>query len=254
MLAPLLVLAIVASVGTGAALGLRWSLLKANPFFTLRKIDVRTDGEGLSEETVIAILDEMGFREGETNMFDIDVRAIRERLEKAAIVESARVYRVLPDLLVVNFSQRRPVARLRARIPRFVDGQGHVLLPWEADGFSLLPDIVGTRDVDTFRPGQKVDDEVLLGALHFLRLNEDYAERLNCDVHMIQLDYHPPEKLKLYVHRAGTFREQAQVLVPVQRMEEALNRLAVIVRDRTEMGLPTSFADVTYEENVPVRE
>jgi cell division septal protein FtsQ len=253
-LAPLLVIVAIAALGAGATFGLRWALLKANPFFTLQKIDVQTDGKGLGEKSVIAILSEMGYREQETNLFDIDVRAIRERLEKAAVVESARVYRVLPNLLVVSFIQRRPVARLRAKIPRFVDTQGHVLLPWEADGFSLLPDIVGTRDVNTFRPGQEIDDEVLLGALQFLRLNEDYAERLDCRVYMIQLDYHPPEKLKLYVHRGGTFRENAQILVPVRNMEPALNRLAVIVRDRTGLGLPTGFVDVTYEENVPVRE
>jgi hypothetical protein len=253
-LAPLLVAIAVLALGTGATFGLRWALLRANPFFTLRQIDVRTDGEGLGEDSVIAILAEMGYREKETNIFDIDVRAIRERLEKAAVVKSARVYRVLPDLLVVSFIQRRPAARLRARIPRFVDHEGHVLLPWEADGFSLLPDIVGTREVNGFRPGQKIDDEVLLGALHFLRLNEDYADRLDCRAYMIQLDYHPPEKLRLYVHRGGTFRENAQILIPVRGMEPALNRLAVIVRDRTSLGLPTSFVDVTYEENVPVRE
>jgi len=253
-LAPLLAFLLIAGIVLGGAYGFRWVLLRANPFFTLQTIDVQTEGQGLTAAAIIDILGEMGYRVGETNLFDIDVAAIRTRIEKAAVVESARVSRVLPDRLVVGFAQRFPVARLGARIPRFIDHRGHVLLPWEADGFSLLPDVVGTRDVDTFRPGQKVDDEVLLGALQFLRMNEEYAERLDCKAYMIQLDYHPPEKLKLYVHRGGTFRENAQILVPVREMRAALNRLAVIVRDRTGLGLPTSFVDVTYEENVPVRD
>ncbi len=254
MLAPLLALVLVAAVLVGSGFGLRWALLKANPFFTLQTIEVHTEGQGLTEDAIVDILGEMGYRTGQTNMFDIDTAAIRSRIEKAAVVESARVTRVLPDRLVVSFAQRFPVARLRARIPRFIDHQGHVLLPWEAEGFSLLPDIVGTRDVETFRPGQKADDEVLLAALEFLRLNEEYGEKLDCRAYMIQLDYHPPEKLKIYMHRAGTFRENAQVLVPVRQMRAALNRLAVIVRDRNGLGLPTGFVDVTYEENVPVRE
>lgn len=254
LLAPLLITLVLAGVLGGIGWGMHWSLLRANPFFTLRTIDVQTEGQGLTAPAIIDILAEMGYRPGETNLFEIDVRAIRERLEKAAVVERAWAYRVMPDHLAVGFAQRFPVARLRARIPRFIDRSGHVLLPWEAEGFSLLPDIVGVRDPDTLRPGRKAEDEVLLGALEFLRLNEEYAERLDCKVHMLQLDYHPPEKIKIYVRRAGTFRENAQIVVPVRNMRPALNRLAVIVRDRTGLGLPTGFVDVTYQENVPVRE
>jgi len=254
MLAPFLVATVVALALLCLGFGLRWALLKANPFFTLRQIEVRTEGRALTKEGIIAILEDMGYRKQETNLFDIDVLAIRSRLERAAAAESARVYRVLPDRLVVDLAQRQPVARLRGRISRFIDGEGHVLLPWEANGFSLLPDIVGVREANSFRPGQQVTDELLLGALDFLRLNEEYGDAVLCRAHTIQLDYHPPRKLKLYVHRAGTFRENAQVLVPLSKTREALNRLAVIVRDRTSLGLPTSFVDVTYEENVPVRE
>jgi cell division septal protein FtsQ len=253
-LAPLLALLVVVVLVACLAWGLHWSLLRANPFFTLQSIDVQTDGQALTAPAIVDILAEMGYRPGETNVFEIDVRAIRERLEKAAVVESAWAHRVLPDRLVVGFAQRFPVARLHARIPRFIDRSGYVLLPWEAEGFSLLPDIVGVRDPDVLRPGQKIEDEVLLGALDFLRLNEEYGERLDCRAYMLQLDYHPPEKIKVYVHRAGTFRENAQIVVPIRDMRPALNRLAVIVRDRAGLGLPTSFVDVTYQENVPVRE
>ena len=253
LLAPVLI-GLVAAVVLGAAVvGLRWVLLVANPFFTLARIEIRTDGKALSEEQILEILADMDCRAGQTNLFAIDVRGIRERLERAAVVESARIYRILPNVLVVDTAQRRPAARLRGRISRFVDGEGHVLLPWEAEGFSLLPEIVGVRGTTALRPGEKTDDELLLGALEFLRLNEEYGEALHCRPHTIQLDYHPPLKLKIYVHREGTFRENAQVLVPLRRMSEALNRLAVIVRDRTGLGLPTGFVDVTYEEHVPVR-
>lgn len=254
LLVPLLATMLVAAAVCAAGWGLQALLLRNNPFFTLQHIDVQSEGQGLSPGAIVDILGEMGYETGAANLFEIDVRAIRERLERAAVVESAWAHRILPDRLVVGFAQRFPVARLRARIPRFLDRAGHVLLPWEADGFSLLPDIVGVRAADSLRPGQKIEDEVLLGALEFLRLNEEYADRLSCKVHMIQLDYHPPEKLRIYVRRAGTFRENTQILVPVRDMRPALNRLAVIVRDRTSLGLPTGYVDVTYAENVPVRE
>lgn len=254
LLAPALAALVLAAAVGGIGWGLHWSLLRANPFFTLRTIDVQTEGQGLTAAAIVEILAEMGYQPGKTNIFEIDVRAIRERLEKAAVVESAWAHRVMPDHLVVGFAQRFPVARLRARIPRFIDRSAHVLLPWEAEGFSLLPDILGVRDPETLRPGRKIEDEVLLGALEFLRLNEEYGERLDCKAYMLQLDYHPPEKIKVYVHRAGTFRENAQIVVPIRDMQPALNRLAVIVRDRTSLGLPTGFVDVTYRENVPVRE
>jgi len=254
LMAPTLAALVLAAVVAGIGWGLHRSLLRANPFFTLRDIDVQTEGQGLTAAAILDILAEMGYRPDKTNIFEIDVRAIRERLEKAAVVETAWAHRVLPDRLVVGFAQRFPVARLRTRIPRFIDRSGHVLLPWEAEGFSLLPDIVGVREPESLRPGQKIQDEVLLGALEFLRRNEEFAGRLECKAYMIQLDYHPPPKLKVYVRRAGTFRENAQIVVPVHNMRPALNRLAVIVRDRTGLGLPTGFVDVTYQENVPVRE
>ena len=236
----------------GAGFGLHRVLFVNNPHFVLREIQVRTTGQ-LKPAEVIALLEERGVRAGETNTWSLDLKQLRDHLEKErALVDTATVVRRLPDKLIVSIYEREPRARLKCRPPHLLDEQGYVL-PQRHDARSLtLPQVTGIRDGKYLRPGTKTVDEALLGALHFLRLIATRTDGKYYDVAVIQLDYSAPSLL-VHLRAREPFRKDAQVIVPVRGMEAALDRAKVIIEDRVRAHQDTDFINATYEINVPVR-
>ncbi len=116
-----------------------------NPDYAVRNIDVATDGK-LTRD---AILKTAGVAEG-SNIFQVNLLQLQERLRSLPQVEESRVQRVLPNKLVISIQERRPVAWVVASDacpPTFenaflVDRRGILLKPKV-----LLPNMLAAGDL-----------------------------------------------------------------------------------------------------------
>jgi cell division septal protein FtsQ len=234
-----------------AAFGLHRVLVSANPYFTLRRISLQ-GSHSLTEKLVRERLEEAGAVVGRSNLMQLPVRRLRQALERDPLIARAELVRRIPDLLEVSVVERVPIAVVRSRPPCFIDGDG-VVLPWrDISKERLLPAITAVRNAARLTAGEQTQDDALRGAVRFLRLLARRADGVSYDVEVIQLDYQLPS-LQVHLRPRGTFTEDAIIVVPVQGMEEALDRLRDIHRIRTASGKTTSFVDVTYRRNVPAR-
>jgi hypothetical protein len=246
-----LVVLAAAGVLAGLLLGLHHVLISGNPYFTLRRISLR-GGRSLSEEAVRARLQEADAEVGSSNLMTLPMRGLREALERDPLIARAELVRRVPDLLEVSIVERVPIAEVRSRPPCFVDADA-VVLPWRnISQERLLPTITAVRNASSLAAGQEAQDEVLRGAVRFLRLLAQRADGVSYDVEVIQLDYQTP-CLQVHLRPRGTFTQGAIIVIPIEGMADALDRLRDIHRIRTASGKTTSFVDVTYRRNVPVR-
>lgn len=236
----------------GLARGMKRVFLLENPRFTLRFIDVRVNGQ-LRLADVILKLQKRGVKVEHTNLFAIDLKAQRAALCSYVMVAGADLRLKLPDTLVVEVTERVPVARLMGRSGRFIDADGWLLPARDQARALALPAIFGARAGKGLQEGAKVTDEMVTGALNFLRLISIRPYGRAFDVAAIHLDY-TRDTLRIRLRPRGTFKEGAQVLLPAKPLEldEALQRVDSIVRERTRGNQGTGFIDATYRVNVPI--
>lgn len=250
----LLPVGILAGVALGvwyAGVGLHRLLFVRNPNLVLRHIEVHLTGQ-LRTSEVLARLEEAGIEAGATNLFAIDLGQVRTWLTNCVDIERAFAARQLPDTLEVWVHQRQPAAQLLKPGGMLLDRHGWVL-PSRADfDLAQLPVITGIRGARKLEVGGQVRDDMVRGALDFLRIlaMESYGRLF--DVGMVQLDY-SGKALKVYLRKRGTFVDGALLVVPLRGMDPAMRRAEVIANERFRGRQTTSFLDATYEVNVPVR-
>lgn len=230
-----------------------------NPHFTLEQLEVHVTGR-LTPEKVTELLDEQwGIRKGETNLFEIDPEELRKKLmkHKSGLVNDLTIRRELPDTLELCVYERQPVARLgRKTTSLLIDGEGWVLPPRDMrrkknQYLADLPVITGIRNRGELETFSKTGDDLLLATLKFLRLCNANAYSNWLEVKLLRLDY-AGEALHVYPAERGTFTRGAQVVVPVEGMEQALRRVEIIVRKRTRAQQTTRHINALYKNNVPV--
>lgn len=121
-------------------------LMNENPRFYLRKIDVSNSGYW-SAARGKELLSEVGLSEG-MNLFQINIKEIRERTLKIPNIKDADVSLVLPDKIVFNLIERVPRAEMDAvNGVVVVDEEGAMFKRDEsmvADRKSALPKLIMT--------------------------------------------------------------------------------------------------------------
>ena len=164
----------------GAIYGIR-TYLANSPRYRLRNVVI--NAQTLNEDDLRAFLHvEIG-----TPIFDIDLADRRKRLLSISTIASAKVTRRLPDTLVVEISERDPVARLR-RTNLMLDRDGTVFVL--AGGAHLLPIITGYQGRGgPLAPGDKATG-MLVAAIELLRFAGDGEGRLPMtDIDLASDDY-----------------------------------------------------------------
>src|SRR5437016_13176189 len=99
--------------------------LASAPRFEVKKFSV----SGLKHIDENQLLAKAGFEAG-TNVFRVNLQAIRERVEQLQWVQHAMVERVFPDQIIIKVIEREPIglARIRGEIYQF-DIDGKILDP-----------------------------------------------------------------------------------------------------------------------------
>ncbi len=213
-------LSLVALVIGGVALGI-WcidrgpepvsSKIKANP---IEEIVLLTDGV-LSDEWINRRLQ----IPAETGLMDVDIQAIKDRLEADGQVEAATISRRFPSTLVVSLSERAPVARV---VTQGADGLANIFLV-AVDGFvyrgfgydpqqlEMLPFLDGIRLVRRgggFVPISRLDDVVTL-----FSVARQMAPHLCRQWRIVVLDRRPfivvrTREVKEIIFEPGAYRQQ----------------------------------------------
>ncbi|MBN1865270.1 MAG: FtsQ-type POTRA domain-containing protein [Victivallales bacterium] len=107
ILALLLLLSLLVLVFYAIRMGHR-RLFSANRHFTLRRVVVKSGGWWKSREGEVCLI--LGLARGESNLFGIDLSAARLKIEGEPAIASASVYKIIPDTLVVEITERVPKA------------------------------------------------------------------------------------------------------------------------------------------------
>jgi cell division protein FtsQ len=106
-----------------------------HPYFQLAAIRVRCDTDALTPETI-------AFRAGlfaGTSLWQLDTGVAESALETPTWVEEARVTRHFPNRVVVEITERRPIAAIpTSGGPHLIDGNGVVFRP---EGEVSYPDV-----------------------------------------------------------------------------------------------------------------
>lgn len=156
----------------------------------MRNIEVTTDGK-LARDGILKTADIV---EG-ANIFEVNLLQVQERLRSLPQVEESKVQRVLPNKLVINIQERRPVAWVVASDsgslpPTFenaflIDRRGILLKPKaSAPEYASLPVILGVA-TSSLVAGQALDKEEVKAALELLR---DAAEILQTRLQIQSID------------------------------------------------------------------
>jgi cell division protein FtsQ len=117
--------------------------LNTAPRFEVRKLSV----SGLKRVEENDVLAQAGFEVG-TNVFDIKLREIRERVEELQWVRYAMVERVLPDQIIIKVVEREPIGlgRIRGEVYQFdMDAK---ILDLDTVGASSFPILDGLHRND----------------------------------------------------------------------------------------------------------
>ncbi len=142
-------------------------LFSGNSRFDLQQVEARSDGV-LPE----AMLVEWAGVEDGSNLFDLDLPEIRERLESNAIIRKAVLRRQLPDSLLITVNERVPLARLgqvEGRMNWLVDEEGVILQ--KSFQHKHLPFLLGVTD--PLMLGTDISEGRAESALNYLAVLRD---------------------------------------------------------------------------------
>lgn len=224
-----------------------------NKAYTIRHIMATSD----ADRVPTALIREWA-REGEDsapvlegdNLFAVDIMAVRKQILKQYVVRDATIQRILPDTLVIEVSERIPIARLGPRSKSYtfdIDREGY-LLGRSSLSSAQLPRIVGI-DPHVARENGKISSGMAKYALRTLDLVDRTpgVARL-VDIESIGVGH--PDYLQMNLH-TGEF-----VLLSPPDLKMKLMKLARILEDAADRGEKFKDLDLTVRKNysaIPVQ-
>ncbi|NQZ59452.1 MAG: FtsQ-type POTRA domain-containing protein [Lentisphaeraceae bacterium] len=162
--------------------GLQSLFLTSNKQFTLQHLDISAlnvldEKIGLTNPTELEKA--LNLNIGQDNIFDIDLKIVRQTLLDKVAVKSADVSYLYPDTIRIRYAEETPVARLShsgSRVLNFISLNALVLPP-DRQG-SKLPIITDYRKKgkDRFNVGNTIEDEGIVIPLKVIKLQDKRLE------------------------------------------------------------------------------
>lgn len=244
---PLLLFAAAVGICVAAFLLLREGLFTGNPRLVLREVRVRTTGYWRDRGKQLC--GRIGLETG-ANLFSLDLRTLRRRLERIPGIASAEVRRIPPDTVELKIEERIPRAVLgNPRSPYVVDEHCVVIPRIEsmAEKEKLRLPVVSGISLRQLRPG--VAEPRLQGAVDLIMA----TLRGFPDIRILQLSVARPGFYDLRL----TYRENIlyHVIMPVRNSGNAFLLSALqsaIIAARRRGDSRTTF-DLSFKGQVIVR-
>ncbi len=204
-----------------------WLLVREMDLFALERVRI----EGLKRVPERELRELLPVRKGE-NLFRLDLREIKARLESHPWVASVQVSRDLPRTVVIQVKEEDPVAvtvlsgklyflnsagRAFAEAPRealfdypVVTVEAEELLQEEADFLRLM---AWVRDKDIYLPCYESFSQVYLGRERILLYTKE-GLRIQFEpkpLAALKADYRKLDRIMTYLYRNGLYRKAAAI-------------------------------------------
>ena len=223
------------------------SLFNNNDHFILKRVVVRSGGwwNGRSEE-VESIL---GLKEGESNAFAIDLKKVKEKLEKQPSIQKVSVERILPDTLKITIMERSPVAFLYRRGgKKVVDENGTVMLTKTCISVDRgMPVLTGFKSQkNDLSPGNQLPQ--VIPALHFIdEVHKTLPEMMILRISMNNPDYYNND---VYLPR---YRKRYTLYIAKKGINAKLFALKILLKDIIRTKPKATVIDMRYQGQTVVK-
>jgi len=226
-----------------------------NPKFTIRHVDIHTDG-------VIApwVIKRWALVRPGQNLLSLDLMRVKRDLEAQSPVESASVERVLPDTLRISIIERQPVAQTimvakrgsgYSQIIYDLDENGVVMAPpdpaWllvPAPTNQIMTTLVGVPFKD-LNAGHAVESPQVQAAIRLL-LELDHSPMAGM-VELQSIDVSSPQVLE------ATTSQGAHVTFALDHFDVQLRRWREIYEHYQAEGKAIASLDISITNHQPVR-
>ena len=157
------------------------------------------------------------------NIFDLDLKVLREKLEAVPEIEKVEVRRVLPDTLDIQITERIPVAFLEEEnAPFLIDKDGVVLRKSHAIDITGVIPVIVSHQKSTPAAG-KVFDEVK-PVLEFIQVTKKVAD-YSC-LKIIKMELLKNDAVTMRIHYSGDVEDWYVIKnIPVEKPSEGLDRI-----------------------------
>lgn len=156
------------------------ALLAAAVWANLWKGDLRVEEVTVEGNRIVEtqrILSLAGITTGQ-KLFDVNLFAAREKVEKNSFIRSASMNRHVPGRITITVQEREPLAALVMEKMLYVDDEGMVLPSVRSENIFDLPVITGTLKGGEIVPGKMVTSSHLRDALAVLRIARELGDEL----------------------------------------------------------------------------
>ncbi len=220
-----------------------------NEEFILKRLTIRTDG-ALSETG----LAEVANVSSGMNLMELDLDAIRERIEKLPNVEEASVFREMPDRLNVIVRERIPIAWLSCP-PQgirpgdmergfLMDEKGYLFRCLDLnEGLLALPVVEAFKMIEPVE-GARLDTEGIDSAIELITASDAIFKGGSMPIHQIRLIN---EWSVECVYRSGL-----EVTFAMFEIDRGLKDLVTIINKTGSVGTALASVNVAMRKNIPV--
>jgi cell division septal protein FtsQ len=244
----ILLAVVVAAVYVGAREAIR-RLFFENPDYTLKTIELQTDGS-LQREQVLNAAD---LHEGD-NIFKVNLAQVHDRLQQLPQTDEVQVVRKLPDEIDVRIVERKPVAWITSEkeisdpfvsaAAFLVDARG-VLMKQK----KLLPEYLGLPLIlgcsgEALEAGKVVESPEAKTALELLRLSSRSFLQMRFQIREIDVS-------KGYCLRV-TDKNHARVTFGFNDLEAQLRRLEKFLTYCDDSKQELGTVNLLVQRNIPV--
>ncbi|MBI4640416.1 MAG: FtsQ-type POTRA domain-containing protein, partial [Candidatus Tectomicrobia bacterium] len=176
----------------------------------------------------------------------LDLHKVEERLKAHLWVKDATVRRKLPHTLVIEMTERSPLAIVKAEGFYLVDDEGVVLNRLNDSKGMRLPLITGIPEAQEYEVGQKVSSRRL--ALGLQLLKEVTASSFFKDDAISRLDVAHPRVTSLY-----TAKSKREIRLGESNIGKDLARLQMISEALAKKGGRIESIDLSFKDKVVVK-
>ncbi len=219
--------------------GIARVLFTKNEHFLLRKVKLN----GLDSSRTKALTKYLKLNLNEDNLFDIDIAAIRRKIEKISYIKSVGVYRVLPDTLKIKITQRVPIAYLFEYDSKWVVDEDSIVMnrKYCMKLKYSLPVITGFKS-RTLKAGEKLPN--LDQAINLIKLTTYEFQKFKiCSISL--------EDVRKITFIMIKKRRAYKVLLPKKDIKNMLQVLRDALKQK--QGEHKSTVDLTYNKQVIFR-
>jgi cell division protein FtsQ len=141
----------------------------------LRVASVTVEGNSIVSENDILGLAGVNI---ESILFDIDLFAVRKRIEQNPFIRTASVNREVPNRIAIEVEERVPIAAVVLDKIFYFDADGYVLPPTRSENIFDLPVLTGSLQRSELVPGRRYTTTNVQDALTILRMAQQVGDQL----------------------------------------------------------------------------